>query len=241
MKHIIKNPEPTELSNWKTSYRTQNGNKLQDLYEQDNMTGGKLWEILRSRKNENTVYSKEELRASLINEQGYICCYCNREIDQDSAVIEHFMPKGMPEYFHLVYDYENLLASCDGFQSDPKPREVCCDAKRFQNETLPLNPTNPTIETHFAYTIDGQIIGLSDIGKDMIKKLSLDMPILEKRRETYIKDAIYENPFNKRFISKEEAKRRLVELHILKNQKFTPFCAAIIDVLRREILNEINL
>jgi uncharacterized protein (TIGR02646 family) len=238
MKRIIKNLEPAELSDWKASYTAKNGKKLQDLYKQDNMTGKTLWKFLPSSERENRLYSKAQLRLALLQEQGFISCYCNREIEADGAVIEHFMPKGTPKYRHLVYDYDNLLASCDGFQAEPKPRNVCCDAKRLENHILPLRPTEENIENHFTFTIDGQVVGLSEEAENMIAQLGLNITQLESLRATYIRDAIYENPFTQTLIDSEIAKVKIQELQTRQNEKFTPFCTAIINVLRREILNE---
>lgn len=246
MKHIHKQSEPNNLKDWKNAWRARNDNnvKLEDLYSQEGMTGDKLWRTLSNPKytsvGEKRLYSKEELKEDLIGEQGFICCYCNREITLEDATIEHFKEKGKREHFHLAFDYNNLLLSCDGFQSDPKRTDVCCDAKRLQNTELPLSPLDDDIENHFDFTIDGQILGITDDGKEMINKLGLSIDELEELRKAAIKAIVYENPFvpisELEFRTKKEALNEKERLQELKNGKYEPFCTAIIKVLENEII-----
>ena len=147
MKRIEKQMSPIAFEDWKKNWRAKNGASLEDLYIQSGMTGKKLWAALSTSKRETTVYSKEELRLELVEEQGFICCYCNREITFEWSNIEHFKQKGNPKYFNLAYHYQNVFASCDGFSSEPRPREVCCDSKRLENEDLSLSPLQEDIET----------------------------------------------------------------------------------------------
>lgn len=241
MKHINKFLSPTAFEDWKVNWRAKNGTSLNDLYEQEDMTGKKLWGVLRTSKHPDSLYSKEELKNALLTEQGYICCYCNRELLYKTTTLEHFWSKGTKEYFNLAYDYTNLFVSCDGFAKEPKPRYVCCNEKRLEGDLLPLNPTESLIETHFDFTIDGQIIGLTTNGKEMIALLGLDIYQLDNLRAAYyIKDALYENPFEdtKTLISKKEALEVIEKLKVRQNEQFEPFCTAVIKVLQNEIINK---
>ena len=239
MKHIKKQKIPLAFEAWRRAYRAKNGNTLQDLYEQSDMTGKKLWGALGTSKNEVRIYSKAELKQVLLEEQRHICCYCNRDITFEKATIEHYKPKGNPLYFALAYDYDNLFASCDGFATEPKPRDICCNVRRLESELLPLNPLHEAVEQHFDFTVDGQIIGLTDDGQEMIRQLGLDIDTLDDLRATYINDFLYENPFSeiRVYISQEEALSRIKALKQPIDRRFEPFCMAIIKVLEREILN----
>ena len=240
MKHINKSLSPVAFEDWKVNWRAKNGSSLDDLYEQEDMTGKKLWGALRTSKHTDSLYSKEELKNALLTEQGYICCYCNRKLVYETTTHEHFWSKGTKEYFKFGYDYMNLLASCDGFAKEPKPREVCCNEKRLEGDLLPLNPTDALIETHFDFTIDGQIMGLTTEGEKMIAMLGLDINPLDDLRAVYIKDALYENPFEdtKTFISKNKALEAIEKLKVRQNGQFEPFCTAVIKVLQNEIINQ---
>ena len=71
MKHIIKQTEPESFINWK--------NKENDDWKPTYANIDKLERI--------------DLLKSLKEEQGYICCYCERELKDGDCHIEHFKPK----------------------------------------------------------------------------------------------------------------------------------------------------
>lgn len=57
------------------------------------------------------------LKEHLLTEQGYICCYCGMRIFKDHyTIIEHLEPRA--KYPHKMYEYTNLLASCNGDQKN---------------------------------------------------------------------------------------------------------------------------
>ena len=46
------------------------------------------------REDDVLYYTKEELRSVLLIEQGHLCCYCQRRIENvESTVIEHLYPR----------------------------------------------------------------------------------------------------------------------------------------------------
>lgn len=239
MKHIKKNPSPKAFELWKNTYEARNESyNLAYLYEHE--TGKKIWNSLRSSAHPESHYSKAELKEALVTEQGFVCCYCNRSIDIDQQTeIEHILPKD--KFKKHTFDYNNLLASCDSFKRDPKPRELCCGAKK-DNEILPLSPLDEDIVDHFDFTIDGQMIGLTSTGKDIIKTLGLDMERLTRLREAQIKSFLLSDPFelpiDDNFISKEEAANEIKWLESLHEGKYEAFTPAVIKVLQNEILNK---
>ncbi|MFT4926891.1 MAG: 5-methylcytosine-specific restriction endonuclease McrA, partial [Phenylobacterium sp.] len=69
MKHIVKNDEPDEFLD----------HKAQDkMYQR----GNPRWNRVRADV-------KTAIRESLLIEQGYICCYCERPIGRGDCHIEH--------------------------------------------------------------------------------------------------------------------------------------------------------
>jgi uncharacterized protein (TIGR02646 family) len=246
MKHINKKEAPSAFQNWKNSHRSGSGLTLSELYETD-ISGNNLWEELPSspikedRKEEGVVYySKQELRVPILEEQGYICCYCNQAIESN-PILEHFNPKGIGRYKNQTFDYRNIIISCDGSQKEPKPRDLHCDTNRKKGEELPLSPLQDDIENYFDFTFDGQIIGLTDEAKEVIEKLGLQIEKLRQLRESSIKAILYENPFAEilEFRKKEDALLEKERLQQFENDKFEPFCIAIIKVLENEIINTI--
>jgi uncharacterized protein (TIGR02646 family) len=88
-------------------------NKINSTIHSTTLSGGELWDKIQRNL-------KQNLRESLAIEQGYICCYCGRNIVKDTkgkinlmpTSIEHFLPKSI--YREKTFDYTNLLLSCNG-------------------------------------------------------------------------------------------------------------------------------
>ena len=100
-----KDNEPEDLKVWRVEVKED----FEHLVQKGNTR--KLWNLM---KNVRGTYSKSRLRAHLIKEQNYICCYCGQRItlNKNNTVLEHLMPKA--KYRNLVYDYDNILLSCTG-------------------------------------------------------------------------------------------------------------------------------
>lgn len=93
---------------------------------------------------------KEELRISLLKEQGYICAYCMKRIPENYKMkIEHYVARN-PEN-NLVYT--NLLAVCNGNEGSQKKRQTCDTQKG--NQVLNLNPQNQNHIETITYTSTG--------------------------------------------------------------------------------------
>jgi uncharacterized protein (TIGR02646 family) len=111
-----KGPFPIRLAQWKYYHYKE----LYELYISSGVKGSTIWKYLDNHKELDPTgidtYSKAKLRKSLLEDQGYICCYCGKRIENDSKTpIEHLNPKST--YKNRTYDYINLLASCNGGSS----------------------------------------------------------------------------------------------------------------------------
>ena len=71
--------------------------------------------------------TKEDLRKSLLTEQGHICCYCLKripeKIEKDGRIsyemkVEHFQCQ--ENFGGLQLNYSNLLGACTGNEGKPK-------------------------------------------------------------------------------------------------------------------------
>lgn len=133
MKHIVKNPEPSGLGAFKAKANP-------DWQPSFDAMSGTL---------------KRTLHDALVNEQGWICCYCNQRIDRSSSHIEHLRPGSRFPADDLTY--ENLLASCP---RDDQPGEPlhCGKLKGdwFDASRL-ISPLQPDCETRFRFTADGEV------------------------------------------------------------------------------------
>ena len=113
MRYIQKKAEPEFFKIWKQDFCQVYGNqpKYDDL------------------KGTSTYVS---LKKSLLEEQGYLCCYCEKRIGTNMYAtdcdIEHFMPRH-PDKRYLTavecavcenaqLDYQNIMVSCKGEPQD---------------------------------------------------------------------------------------------------------------------------
>lgn len=95
------------------------------------------------------------LKNSLLSEQGHICCYCCKPIDTKNSHIEHIRPKERDEYRAISLEYENLLASCQGYHD----REENCGHSKDNafNEELFVSPLEENCESLFEFSNRGKI------------------------------------------------------------------------------------
>jgi uncharacterized protein (TIGR02646 family) len=117
MRYITKADEPIEFIHWKK----QENENLEKWYEDENKKVEEIWGHLKSntavplnRRTEGVIYySKAELRNTLIDEQGGICCYCGQRIKKDSTTkLEHLNAKSDDK--RTTFQYDNIYASCEG-------------------------------------------------------------------------------------------------------------------------------
>ncbi len=108
MRYINKaDKEPDAFQQWKEDIKEE----LERLLANPDTPSRRIWRLLDRKSG---VYNKKMLRAHLIEEQGYLCCYCGRRItlNKNNTVIDHLFPKS--KFRDRTYDYENLLLSCTG-------------------------------------------------------------------------------------------------------------------------------
>lgn len=157
MKEIRKNPEPNSL----TQYRLQ-----QDaIYDGPNFT---------------TV--KNDIRHSLLVEQGYICAYCMRRISMGTMKVEHWACQHANSPLQL--SYKNLLGCCKGNEGE-SPKDQTCDTKKG-SQALSYSPSENRhrVESKIHYTLDGHILS-SDIkyNSEINTVLNLNQARLKRNRE----------------------------------------------------------
>lgn len=95
-----------------------------------------------------------DLRQSLLEEQGYICCYCQQKVkrvlDENTKkplmTTEHFIPKkGKFKDESKQLDYNNLLAACLGNKDSKK--ENHCDSSKDEDR-LAILPNPAEVRQH---------------------------------------------------------------------------------------------
>ena len=177
---------------------------------------------------------KEDVRQSLVSEQGGLCSYCGKRILSDyHSVIEHLLPKGLKQYSHLQLEYNNLLCSCDGGESDRTGKTKSekrkfpsfCDDKK-NNRILSLTPLDSTCEEQFSYDEEGHIYGITDAARETIEILGLDCSPLVNLRKAAI------NPYLELELDEEGWNAEIDDLSQRHDGNFRSFCFAIIYYIR---------
>lgn len=166
---IRKNHEPVSL----TQYRAGGGKKYDNL-------------------DSNT---KNDIRDSLLKEQGYLCAYCMNRIGRRNGAdnykdvkIEHVKPRSVtqkssdPHINMLEIDYGNMVAVCSGVTNGT----FHCDTSKGDTE-IHLHPCDPGVETSIRYGLkDGTIQSTNELWNEDITnkdKLNLNHPTLKNNRK----------------------------------------------------------
>lgn len=209
MKRIIKNQEPKSLLE----------HRLQPFADYDNYP------------------QKDELRVSLLTEQGHICCYCMQRIKNDQMKIEHW--HSQDEYPDLQLDYNNLLGACEGGQGSPKHSQHC-DTKKG-NTPLTINPLDnlKNCEVLIQYLPNG-IIRSDDavIDNELNDVLNLNMQTLVNNREIVV-DTILQQLKNEK--PKGDWTVAMLNKKIQewsnkqKDDKYKPYCQIVIYFLKKKL------
>jgi len=194
MKQIKKGKEPKELTEWKGLANDNWQPSYNDLRNPE----------------------KSIVKAALMEEQGYLCCYCEQELIASESHIEHFLPQ--ESYQEKALDFSNLLCSCQGKIKKGEPRH-CGNLKG--DDELPISPLDEDCEKYFKYTYDGYIEPVDEKAQITIKTLGLDITKLNAQR----KDAI--EPFIDGLLTEDEL-MEFVSAYLKKvDGKYQPFYTTI--------------
>lgn len=91
---------------------------------------------------QNFTPVKQDIRAQLVAEQGYLCAYCMGRIepDESSMKVEHCHSR--KKYPEQQLNYANLLGCCCGNEGFPDA-QAHCDTKKRDDDLL-MNPAEPS-------------------------------------------------------------------------------------------------
>ena len=180
---------------------------------------------------------KRALRQRLLEDQGYICCYCGRRIKNDNHTkIEHI--KSQKNYSELALDFNNMLASCDGGKEDRegkvKPKhKPHCDSKK-ENGDIPITPLDVEIESVLSFFEDGTVKGKGEIGRELVRVLGLDAKFLNTERRNAIEQYELKVPC--------DLENELSRLRQKDNGCFDEFCFVleqyVMDLIREKCEQE---
>jgi uncharacterized protein (TIGR02646 family) len=216
MRYIKKQKVPPEFTQWKA---------------EENEDWQPFW---NSKATNFQNPQKQIVHQSLLKEQGYICCYCQRRIDLNNSHIEHFKPKDEDYYPELSLEYNNFLASC---QKENKSTDHCGHAKdNWYDEKLMVSPLEENCGEYFSYTEFGEILPSknkekNESAKTTIDKLGLDIRKLRNERRGAIEGLFAEI----------ELSRENIEIYIRKldqvneEGQYDKFCNVLIYILKQYV------
>ncbi len=198
--------------------------------------------------------NKEDIRLSLLKEQGYICAYCmdrindnwNKDLRKYNTEIEHYKSQdvyngknGKPD---LRLNYNNMLAVCNGNAGMPKYKQHCDKSKDLSSnkQYLPLtiNPLDKKCEKLVKFLASGKISSENEeIKRDLVVVLNLNERELVKARKIAIDEAIgnLDNKNKKRKWSLASIKTERKKWANLNDVGYEPYCQAVINYLDRKI------
>lgn len=218
MKRIDKETSPEWFETWKQEFRSINSREAhyKNDFSSDDSDG-------RDRR--------QRLRERLIKEQGHICCYCMKRISLNDSHIEHFWPKAF--FPHKDLEYSNMFASCNG-DGTVLLDEHCGHKKDdwWKKDMIP--PTEAVVEEMFQYSVDGKIHSAqrkstTNIAQEMIIQMGLDSFHLNRNRREAIEAS---EVFDEEEYSNEDI-RDFIDYYSNKdNEKYVPYCMAIVDCLK---------
>lgn len=143
MKHIVKGEEPLALIEFKNKGNTP-----------DNAGWKPNWGDFRKPE-------KPIVHDTLLNEQGYICCYCMQQIERSSSHFEHLKPRSLSTEEEKLA-YTNMLASCGRDDGKPENLQEHCGRIRG-NKELFVSPLHHDCESRFRFYNDGMIRPVDDM------------------------------------------------------------------------------
>lgn len=178
MKHITKGPEPEEFTDWKA---LANDN-WQPTY--GNLGGDE----------------KTAVKKALMEDQGCICCYCERKLNDEDSHIEHVIPQS--KNTSAALDFANMACSCQKPKTKGLPLHCGNKKDNWHEANFFISPFDHDCEECFVFTSDGHIYPAehrNEAAKETISRLGLDIPKLVAMRADTIEPFLDENLTSEEF------------------------------------------
>ena len=182
---------------------------------------------------------KNDYKLALLEEQHYLCAYCNRNLDEYSEMnklhhlkIEHWYPQSLCQaeaHYNTPNGrdvaHENMLIVCPGENVNPKFTH--CDSSRTNGSTLTIKPQDPAYRFENVFKYEGGALKSNNvqIQADVNNELNLNDDMLIHRRNIVLNQFIKSLP-PKDIIDKQI----LIQKYTTPNRenKLKEFCTIII-------------
>ncbi|HSN98168.1 MAG TPA: retron system putative HNH endonuclease [Candidatus Nanopelagicales bacterium] len=186
---------------------------------------------------------KKKLREALLAEQGHLCCYCMRRIEEETTRIEHRRPREVlrqrrPGEKYDEFSYRNLLAACQGGEGLAY-EDQHCDVRKH-NEEITVDPTDPArdVESLIRYSASGELRSDDEqIQRDLAVTLNLNLQTLKDARLAVLDGfrAVFERKHQGEW-STDIIERELKKwTDIPRGGKLTSYAGVVVHYLRRRL------
>lgn len=126
----------------------------------------------------NREYERtSELAEALLNEQKYVCAYCETRISLEKSRIEHIKARSI--YPDLQLDYTNMVICCEG---GTKNGEIHCDNAKG-NKEVSFDLFGDALFESISYSVSGEIKSSnSDWSREINDVLNLNTTLIKRNR-----------------------------------------------------------
>jgi hypothetical protein len=177
-------------------------------------------------------YSDYRRYKSILREDfRYCCAYCaTHEITFGALrhmTIDHFRPKGLQQFAHLIAEYGNLYyccGECNTYKGDRWPSET-----EFEADLRFVDVCAEDLFDHIAAE-NGVIVGQTPPGKFTVANLRLDRPAMTERNRE----------ISRRFVVKCTELERVRKLSEIAKASGDELSLQELEALRQELLAELH-
>ncbi len=171
----------------------------------------------------------DELQNALLQEQGYLCCYCMSRISKEKMKVEHWKPR---RYTASIFDFDNLFAACEGnFCTDKH-----CDTKKDYHEiTIHPADTKNNCENIIDYGLaSGKLTYPEAYKADIETLLNLNNKVLISNRLAVL-GAVQKVLTAKKY-KKTEIQKLILKFSTKdKSGKFQAYCQIVLKLLHKKL------
>lgn len=181
----------------------------------------------------------DELRNSLLSDQGYICAYCMRRIPvsdkgcDETSRIEHVRPQSLLTEEQAM-DYNNMVICCPGAISSTADKSCHCDRHKKETE-ISISPFNQNQIDTITYKGDGTITSSDkNIEKDLNNTLNLNIPLLKANRKA-VRDSLIMS-FGKQQLKKGDFEK-ILKIYSSKDKegRRKEYCGVVISYINKKL------
>lgn len=198
----------------------------------------KSWTSHRLTK--GAVYeANDDLRNTLLKDQGYICAYCMRRIPakdnntSETSHIEHLKPQTALSREGKM-DFRNMVICCPGAMASTEPQMTHCDRHKAET-SISFSPLDQNFINTLSYKTDGSIVSSNEVFENEINSiLNLNIPMLKQNRKEARNTAI--KMLGKNNWGKAELEK-ILQRYSSKDAdgKLTEYCGVVISYITKKL------